>query len=285
MSEKEQEDMIDKRSLEHLSPGRKTLMRGERFAYLPPCEPLRGLISNFTVSFPDQSTISDAYTIMPHGSVTLVLFHYRAQLYSFLFGPTTRPVRVGDLANQCDVIFIVEFQPAGFFPFGKTDQKELTDKVLPFSSVDFSMDTAVRAIFSASCSVDQLLLEFEKELLLRLRFSYPEELAAAIRAIVQTGGVITSTEIADSAFYCSRHLNRLFSRYLGLNMKGFSRLVRINRSLRLLSEAANTTAFICEQLGYYDVSHFVKDFKAVCGITPQQYRLNMSDFYSEIAKF
>ncbi|WP_302417647.1 helix-turn-helix domain-containing protein, partial [Blautia marasmi] len=80
-------------------------------------------------------------------------------------------------------------------------------------------------------------------------------------------------------------LNRLFNVHLGISMKSFSRLVRINKSFQLLNEKSNSLASICEKLGYYDVSHFVKDFKLVCNITPQQYRTNMSDFYNEIAKF
>lgn len=39
------------------------------------------------------------------------------------------------------------------------------------------------------------------------------------------------------------------------------------------------------ETGYYDGSHFVRDFQSVCGLAPQEYRNRMSDFYSEIAKF
>ena len=41
----------------------------------------------------------------------------------------------------------------------------------------------------------------------------------------------------------------------------FSRLVRINKSIDLLNESTQTLAVVCEKLEYYDVSHFVKDFK------------------------
>lgn len=277
--------MINKSSLIYLSENREILSQEECFAYVLPCEQLRGLISNFTISFPDQSIISDEYTIMPHGSVTLVLFQHHAELHSFLFGPTTKPVKVGNLANQCDVIFIIEFQPAGFFPFTNMNQKELADRILPFSFVDHSLDVAMRNIFQTSLSADELLLEFEKKLLLSIQFPYPEELALAIHGIVQMEGILTSTEISNHACYSPRHLNRLFNQHLGMSMKAFSRLVRINKSIELLNEKTNPLDFICEQLGYYDVSHFVKDFKLVCGMTPQEYRANMSDFYSEIAKF
>lgn len=277
--------MINKSSLIYLSENRSILFRKEKFAYVLPCEQLRNLISNFTITFPDQSIISDEYTIMPHGSVTLVLFHYNNELHSFLFGPTTKPVRVGDLANKCDVIFIIEFQPAGFSSFNKTNQKELTDKIVPFSFLNPLLDGTMRNIFQSSLSANELLLEIEKILVFNIRFQYPEELAQAIHTIINREGILTVTEISNAVFYSQRHMNRLFHLYLGMSIKSFSRLVRINKAIRLLCEKANTLAFVCEKLGYYDSSHFVKDFKTVCNITPQEYKSRLSDFYSEIAKY
>ena len=162
---------------------------------------------------------------------------------------------------------------------------ELTDKIVPFSLIDDSLDTAMRSIFEFSLSVDELLLEFEKTLILNIRFPYPEELSLAVKYIVQMEGAAVSMEVSNNVFYSPRHLNRLFNLYLGMSMKSFSRLVRINKSIQLLNEKTCTLAFIAEKLGYYDVSHFVKDFKTVCDITPQEYKTNMSDFYSEISKF
>ena len=277
--------MIKKDSLFDIPKNRKVLIQGERFSYILPCEQLRSWISNFTISFPDKTMISDNYTIMPHGSVTLVLFYYHSELYSFFFGPTTRPVKVGDIANQCDILFIVEFQPAGLYPFIQKNQKELADQIVPFSWMDHSLDQIIRNIFRSSLSVDELLLEFENVLIQKIQFQYREELTSAIHAIIEMEGAATALEISKDTFYCSRHLNRLFNQYVGMSIKSFSRLVRINKSIRLLSEKENTLAIVCEKLGYYDVSHFIKDFKIVCGITPQDYRMNMSDFYSEIAKY
>lgn len=277
--------MLNKSSLMQIFENRKILIREESFAYLLPCEELRSLISNFTITFPDISTISDNYTIMPHGSVTLVFFDYHGEIHSFLFGPTTKSVKVGEIANKCDVIFIIEFQPAGFFPFTEINQKELTDRIVPFSMLDDSLDKAMRSIFETAASVDGLLSGMEGKLMQSIRYPYPEELSLAVKAIIQMEGVMTSAEISNNAFYCTRHLNRMFNQYLGMSMKSFSRLVRINKSVQLLNEKASTLAFICEKMGYYDSSHFIKDFKIVCGITPQEYRSNMSDFYSEIAKF
>lgn len=277
--------MIHKINLQSICKSRKILIHEENFAYFLPCEQLSSLISNFTISFPNDSIISEEYTIMPHGSVTLVFFYYKSKLHSFLFGPTSKPIKVGNLANKCDSIFIIEFQPAGFYPFSKINQKELTDKIVPYSFINHLLDKCIRDIYHTSFSIDALLDNIEKKLITCIDFPYPQELTLCIEAIIQNKGVLTTIEIAKNGSYSPRHLNRLFNLHLGMSMKSFSRLVRINNSIHFLNEKANSLAFICEKLGYYDVAHFVKDFKIICKITPQEYRMNMSNFYNEIAKF
>lgn len=276
--------MINQQNLNYIANHREILIHEDNFIYLLPCQSLKSLISNFTISFPTKSIISDDYTIMPHGSVTLVFFNNASGLHSWLFGPTTKPHKVGDIANKCDILFIIEFQPAGFSPFIKINQKELTNQIIPFSVIHDDLDKKLKEILKNSFSVEQLLQQFEEELIQNIQFYYPKELTIAIETIIQAEGMMTSLTISNHSFYSSRHLNRLFNLYLGMSMKAFSRLVRINKSLQLLNEK-KTLTFICDHLGFYDVSHFIKDFKTVCGITPQEYKAKMSDFYSEIAKF
>ena len=229
--------------------------------------------------------ISNAYTIMPHGSVTLVIFEYGTLLHSFLFGPTTKPKRVGDIANKCKCIFIIEFQPAGFFPFTGIQQQDLKDKIIPFMQLDTVLDWKLRCCYLHSSTANELLMNVEDLLLHTIQYPYSKELMLAMRLIIQSEGTLPSQEVSDMVYYSLRHLNRLFQQFVGTSIKAFSRLVRINKAIRLLNQEGTSTALVCDTLQYYDVSHFVKDFRNVCGITPQEYKENMSDFYSEIAKF
>ncbi|EGT3654958.1 TPA: helix-turn-helix transcriptional regulator [Clostridioides difficile] len=277
--------MLKKESIHFINKNRSLIVCEDNFVYLLPCMQLRNWISNFTISFPNQTIISDNYTIIPHGSVTLVFFYDATGLHSLLFGPTTKPKTVGNIANRCDVILIIEFQPAGFFPLIGIQQSELIDKVVPFSIINTSLDLEIKKIFNESLSIDKLILKLEELLISNIKIEYSYEFILAIQLIIQNSGNISSQEISKKVFYSSRHLNRLFNQYLGLSMKSFSRLVRINKSIKLLNNNKTSLMSICNELGFYDIPHFIKDFKIVCGITPQKYRANMSDFYSEIAKF
>ncbi|HBF1418152.1 TPA: helix-turn-helix transcriptional regulator [Clostridioides difficile] len=277
--------MLKKESIHFINKNRSLIVCEDNFVYLLPCIQLRNWISNFTISFPNQTIISDNYTIIPHGSVTLVFFYDATGLHSLLFGPTTKPKTVGNIANRCDVILIIEFQPAVFFPLIGIQQSELIDKVVPFSIINTSLDLEIKKIFNESLSIDKLILKLEELLISNIKIEYSYEFILAIQLIIQNSGNISSQEISKKVFYSSRHLNRLFNQYLGLSMKSFSRLVRINKSIKLLNNNKTSLMSICNELGFYDIPHFIKDFKIVCGITPQKYRANMSDFYSEIAKF
>lgn len=277
--------MLQAEHLHDLPNSRAIIASGENFVYLEPCASLKPLISNFTITFPYQNMISDHYTIMPHGSVTLVMFSHHQELHRFLFGPTTKPVKVGNLANQCEVIFIIEFQPAGFYPFCKDHQKELRDEILPFACLNHTLDQALSVIFKEANSVEELLTRVEKKLQEHQQMQLPKELAQAIEGIIHDAGIMTTEEITDQMFYSSRQINRMFNQYIGMGMKAFSRLVRMNNALQYMNDPHMTTSLITELLGYYDSSHFIKDFKAVCHMTPLAYRQHMSDFYSEIAKY
>ena len=277
--------MLKKESIHFINKNRSLIVCEDNFVYLLPCIQLRNWISNFTISFPNQTIISDNYTIIPHGSVTLVFFYDATGLHSLLFGPTTKPKTVGNIANRCDIILIIEFQPAGFFPLIGIQQSELIDKVVPFSIINTSLDLEIKKIFNESLSIDKLILKLEELLISNIKIEYSYEFILAIQLIIQNSGNISSQEISKKVFYSSRHLNRLFNQYLGLSMKSFSRLVRINKSIKLLNNNKTSLMSICNELGFYDIPHFIKDFKIVCGITPQKYRADMSDFYSEIAKF
>lgn len=277
--------MINKRDLKQISHERKILLREDDFVYLLPRQQLCHLISNFTITFPSEDTMSDSYTIMPHGSVTLVLFKYKKNYYSFLFGPSTIPQCVGNLANKCDVIFIIEFQPSGFYSFSKINQNELKDKIIPFEVVDYDLNRSLCNCFIKETSINKYLDEIENILTHCILAEYPKELKIAMDRIIQEKGIVTAGDISNQSFYSNRHLNRLFNQYLGISMKSFSRLVKINKSIQLLNDENNSIAEVCNKLNYYDVSHFVKDFKLVCHVSPHEYRVKMSDFYSEIAKY
>lgn len=254
--------------------------------YLLPHPALRNWISNYTITFPSVGMMADQYTVMPHGSATLVFACNESRVLGNLFGPITKPACVGSKANTFGLLFIIEFKPAGYFAFSGMPQKEITDFVLSFKEVNPALYRLIEQQLETASDIEGFISEVDKLLMAHLKNAYFQpEFTLANQMIIDSGGLISVKEISQNVFYSQRNLSRTFDKYMGVGMKSFARLVRVNKALRFLQRPNLSIMQVCMQTGFYDMPHFIHDFKSICGITPQEYRNNMSDFYSEIAKF
>jgi len=72
-----------------------------------------------------------------------------------------------------------------------------------------------------------------------------------------------------------RALERRFLKMVGLPPKVFARIQRHQRAAQELasSETTPSLAMLAHDLAYADQAHFIRDFNALAGITPGDYRL------------
>lgn len=71
--------------------------------------------------------------------------------------------------------------------------------------------------------------------------------------------------------YSDRYLRKKFEEYIGVSPKQFIKIVRFQNYLNeVLNQTKNELALI-EKFGYYDISHFYKEFKTMISIPPKQY--------------
>jgi len=66
----------------------------------------------------------------------------------------------------------------------------------------------------------------------------------------------------------SRYLQKIFLRYTGLTPKLYSRINRFQKSLLLVNKKNNSLTDIAYECGYFDQSHFIRDFKWFTGFIP-----------------
>jgi AraC-like DNA-binding protein len=69
----------------------------------------------------------------------------------------------------------------------------------------------------------------------------------------------------------TRYLNQLFSQYTGLAPKLFCKIHRFQYSLNLLHASNQKLTGIAYDAGYFDQSHFIREFKLFTGITPTSF--------------
>ena len=74
--------------------------------------------------------------------------------------------------------------------------------------------------------------------------------------------------IASRYGISARYLQKLFLQYTGLTPKLYSKIHRFQHSLRLVTKKESPLTAIAYDCGYFDQSHFIREFKSFTGFTP-----------------
>ena len=83
---------------------------------------------------------------------------------------------------------------------------------------------------------------------------------------------ISLDDIARAAGLSRFHVTRLVKSCTGKTISQHIRTLRINRACELLRQTQMPYAEIAYELGFTDQSYFIKQFRAMTGITPRHYR-------------
>lgn len=98
------------------------------------------------------------------------------------------------------------------------------------------------------------------------------------RQLTSSHGHARVEQLMDQTGWSRRHVSQRFRRQLGVSPKAYARLLRFERATSLLSrpDHRRTLADIATEAGYYDQSHFTRDFTALTGSTPGAYVADLS---------
>lgn len=103
-----------------------------------------------------------------------------------------------------------------------------------------------------------------------------------LNLIFSKNGALSVREMTVAGGLSERQLERLFKRYIGLSPKYYARIIRFNYIFQLIKSEKSSWADVVYQSGYYDQSHFIRDFKAFTGEDPTSYYFdatNMANFF------
>ena len=98
---------------------------------------------------------------------------------------------------------------------------------------------------------------------------------AAVDAIMRSGGRATIDRVAAAAGVSRQHLARAFAYHVGVSPKTFARVMRFRRALKLAG--GHNWADLAAELGYFDQSHFIADFREFAGTTPVPFFLSRQE--------
>jgi AraC-like DNA-binding protein len=138
--------------------------------------------------------------------------------------------------------------------------------------------------------VAAVIAMIERLLHARLRTAASPEglIDTAVDGIVSAGGMVTVSSLARRAQLSTRGFRRAFAREVGISPKGFIRIVRLQNVFAILREKHSRAETWCQtalSYGYYDQTHFIKDFKDFCGLPPSAYVRRIAHHSRHLERF
>ncbi|MFY1691818.1 helix-turn-helix domain-containing protein [Plantactinospora sp. WMMB782] len=180
--------------------------------------------------------------------------------FEFGYPPVTRSVGV-------------HFKPWGWAPFVGIPGAEVCDLQLTVQQVWGRYGDELRDRLDAAATPERMLGLLEAELRRRFVDVPGLELVRQVSGrIAAASGAVSIGPLCADAGVSSTHLADRFKRIVGITPKRLARTYRFARVVRSLDAAATVDwgALAC-RAGYFDQSHFVKDFRTFTGCTPTAY--------------
>ncbi|GAA5130259.1 helix-turn-helix domain-containing protein [Pseudonocardia adelaidensis] len=233
----------------------------------PSAPDLAGLVERYwVVSWELPPGRESSVTLLPHPCVNVVLDRGRLTVHGVGRDRFTYAYRgVGG-------VFGIKFRPAGFQPFLRRPLSDLTDAVLPAEELwgPAAGDLADRMVAAPGRRI-ALVEEFLRE---RLPPHDPqvELVQTVVAALLHDRTIARVDDVTEMFGINPRTLQRLFQRYVGVSPKWVLRRYRLHEAAAVLArEQHRPWAEVAAELGYFDQSHFIRDFTAAIGMTPVAY--------------
>lgn len=100
----------------------------------------------------------------------------------------------------------------------------------------------------------------------------PSVIHDVVRYVRENYQTITGIDEVADKFYINRdYLTRVFSKYTGMTVHDYIRVIRLNRARAMLSDGhgVTETAYAC---GFNSTSYFIRVFSKSSGVTPAKFR-------------
>ena len=190
---------------------------------------------------------------------------------SFVMGFSRRYVEF-PLEDQFNYVGI-RFLPTMFPQLFGIDASDLSNRYAYLHTVVPEAARFILEHFHSGCTVEQISALFDRYFLKRLEsitIDFDLRLYNAMEIILNRLGMVNVETDLDTGL-STRQLRRLFQFYIGDTAKTFSKVVRFQNILRAKpsSQSLRENKLFFDA-GYYDQSHFIKEFKNFYGVTPSK---------------
>ncbi len=249
-----------------------------------PGETMQNFLKCFWTLDSPATTPAEKQRIVPDGCMEMI-FHY-GDLYKqfaadgteiiqprcFIFGQVTIPLEIEPTGSTG--IFAARFHPDGFTPFSTISPREMENKAIALSLLFGDKGLLLeKAVLNAVTTEERIQL-IERFLIDRLHL--PETIdritQSSVALMMRLNGQLSVEELSEKLQINRRQLERRFSSAIGLSPKQLAKIIRLQATLKMLEKKQFTSlTSLAYENGYFDQTHFIKDFKEFTGMSPKQF--------------
>lgn len=260
-----------------------------------------GILSQFIKYYwaMEKSSLEDdvCERVIPTGNIDL-MFHYKNcfkvkcsnnntyhQAYSFISGISNSYADV--TTNGETGLICVTFHPYGACHFFNFPLLEIENQSISLDCIFGHESKEINEQLCVARFLNERIAVIESFLLAKLSEPAKRDsllVKSGIELINQSKGQISAATLAEKLCITTKTLERKFSAMIGKTPKLYIKIVRFQNILNTYSQANGTSLTQTAYLnGYFDQSHFIKDFKSFSGYAPKDFFANhqcQSDYFS-----
>ena len=170
----------------------------------------------------------------------------------------------------------IRFKPSGAYPFFRMPIYEIVDN--PYDLTDLTMNGVqeiIEQLYHAPTMTEQahILDQWLLSLLHENRL-VASTVHGAMGLIRQSNGQGFMSDIGDTIGLSVRQLQRQYKEQVGMSPKQHAKILRVEYARSAIKNLGHhPLSDVAYLAGYYDQSHFIREFKSVVGMTPSAYQL------------
>ncbi|GHT30273.1 AraC family transcriptional regulator [Bacteroidia bacterium] len=218
----------------------------------------------------------EVFKILPDGCVDIL----------FAFGDSSAensiPHIVGTMTYFIEIKYVddinrfgIRFKPAGITAFTHVPIFEFTNQQIDMTGVETLFDEGFYEVLPEKKTITETIHHIDTYLLGKLSCLYTPEkqIIHAIDLIYLAKGQLSLADVASHVCSGQRHFERKFKSSVGISPKTFAKIVKFKHTLHhLRTHSSDNLYAIAIDCGYYDQTHLIKDFKALTGDVPGNFR-------------
>lgn len=164
----------------------------------------------------------------------------------------------------------IKLKPPALSQLFNLSMDSLTDSVVELTSRLASLNTLTERIHKASSN--EIRIELIRDEFIKIAKAEGHgPIDKVIEVLFSKQGNASVASLSEIACVSDRQLERLFKKRIGLSPKFYARIIRFSYIFQKAQDRKLSWSELGLETGFYDQSHFIRNFKAFTGEDPSKY--------------